>query len=165
MTNTPITFTLDEVIKRVTAALDVFLIKDLQLLQLRTDERAITPRIADHIRKYFLEWHVDSEYNRRGDKPKNQGGHLVRPDIIVHHRGAPENLLCIEVKKEGENLDDDRIKLKNFTDPRGDDRYQFGLLLVLSLNAPYTIFQEWYKEGILIRTFTMDINHPRAGHE
>ncbi|MCK9591654.1 MAG: hypothetical protein M0Q91_06570 [Methanoregula sp.] len=165
MTSTPITFTLDEVEKRVINALDVFIKKDLELLQLRVDERAISHRIADHLQRFFLDWHVDCEYNRRGKKPKDQEGHLVRPDIIIHHRGVPENLLCIEIKKEGESLEDDKIKLKNFTDPLGDDRYLFGLLLVISLNVPYTISLEWYQNSGIIHEFRINKNQSGARHE
>lgn len=136
-----------EVKKRVESALNDFKTQDLQLLRLCADERAATHRIACYLQNNFPEWHVDCEYNRRGEKPKTQRGQLVRPDIIVHRRGIPENLLCIEAKKEGESLDDDRKKLKNFTDPDGEDEYQFGLLLILSLKAPYGIHCEWFRDG------------------
>jgi len=139
--------TFDEVEKRVNLALNNFKERDLQLLELCADERASTHRIACYLQKYFQDWHVDCEYNRRGKRSKRQGGKLVRPDIIIHHRGIPENLLCIEAKKEGESLDDDRIKMSNFTDSTGEDRYQFGLLLVFSLNAPYNIDCKWYRDG------------------
>ncbi|MFA5331342.1 MAG: hypothetical protein WC342_03085 [Methanoregula sp.] len=147
MTPTISSFTFEEVRERVTHALDDFKKQDFQLLELRADERAATHRIACYLQTYFPGWDVDCEYNRRGRDLKEQAGRLVRPDIIVHHRGIPENLLCIEAKKEGELLDRDKEKLKKFTDPLGKDKYQFGLLLVLSLDAPYVIKGEWYQNG------------------
>jgi hypothetical protein len=138
-------------------ALENFRERDFQLLQLCADERAATHRIACYLQKYFSDWNVDCEYNRRGKNPKEQNGRLVRPDIIIHHRGVPENLLCIEEKKEGELLDDDRIKLKKFTDPLGDDRYQFGLLLVLSLATPYAFEGEWYQNGKMWQSIVFPI--------
>lgn len=150
MADTDASFTFEEVQKRVSHALNDFTKQDFQLLQLCADERAATHRIACYLQNYFSDWHVDCEYNRRGKKSKTQRGLLVRPDIIVHHRNSPENLLCIEAKKEGGFLDDDRIKLKNFTDPKGEDIYQYGLLLVLSLKAPYKIDCEWFHDGYSI---------------
>lgn len=138
----------EELKTRVAHALKDFIEQDWQLLELCADERAATHRIGCHLQKYYPKWHVDCEYNRRGKEPKEQNGRLVKPDIIVHHRGISENLLCIEAKKEGESSDDDRIKLKNFTDPLGKDRYQFGLYLIISLTKPYNIREEWYQNGI-----------------
>ena len=140
--------TFEEVEKRINFALNIFKERDLQLLELCADERAATHQIACYLQKCFTDWHVDCEYNRRGSEPKTQSGKIVRPDIIVHHRGTSENLLCIEAKKEGGSLDDDRKKLRNFTDPMGEDRYQFGLLLVLSLRPPYKNNCEWFRSDI-----------------
>ena len=132
---------------RVQKAKSIFIKENRYLLRHDLNERTISHKFAEALQDQFPGWHVDCEYNRRGEKAKRQGGQLVRPDIIIHHRGVPENLLCIEAKKEGESLDDDKIKLKNFTEPLGDDRYQFGLLLVLSLKAPYKITCEWFLDG------------------
>jgi len=144
---TDVSFTLDEIQGRVTSALDDFKEHDQKLLELCADERTTTHRIACYLQNYFKDWHVDCEYNRRGSEQKTQRGKKVRPDIIVHHPGIRENLLCIEVKKEGEPLADDRIKLKNFSDTAGDYGYQYGLLLVLSLKPPYRIQSEWFRHG------------------
>lgn len=140
-------FAFEEIEKRVNSALISFREQDFQLLELCVDERAATHRIACYLQNYFTKWHVDCEYNRRGEKPKVQSERLVRPDIIIHHRNTQDNLLCIEAKKEGESLEDDRIKLRNFTDPAGKDRYLFGLLLVFSMKAPYNIDFEWFHDG------------------
>lgn len=140
----------EEVKKKVEATLNDFRRQDIQLLELCADERAATHRIACYLQNYFKHWHVDCEYNRRGKESKEQNGRLVRPDIIVHQRGISENLLCIEVKKDGEPLDDDQKKLRNFTKPTGKDKYQFGLLLVLTLRAPYTFNCEWYRDGVAL---------------
>lgn len=86
---------------------------------------------------------MDCEHNRRGDEPKRLDLHfgeirpedtvakIVYPDIIVHRRNTAENLLVVELKKEGEgDITHDRQKLRAFT---ADERYEYrhGLMLIL----------------------------------
>jgi hypothetical protein len=136
-----------------------FLEYDHQLLQLCVDERASTHRIACYLEDIFNNgWHIDCEYNRKGRNPKRQNGGLVRPDIIVHRRDTCDNLLCIEAKKSGEILADDRRKLREFTNEKGEYRYQFGLLLLISLEEPYSIKGRWYWNG---KVATQWIDYPK----
>ena len=110
-------------------ALDSFIKDDHELLWLDANERSISHKFAEHLQREFPDWHVDCEYNRLDrerqakaiDISKDKWKKLVRPDpvreisyedllvaedhptvfpdIIVHHRGIPDNLLVIEIKK------------------------------------------------------------------
>jgi hypothetical protein len=74
---------------------------------------------------------VDCEYNRDGHSVKQANGRIVVPDIIVHRRGTPNNLLVIEVKKS--NTEEDLAKLKEFkTCHLG---YRNALFLKVSVNT------------------------------
>jgi hypothetical protein len=144
----PVSF--EEVKNRVDLALNNFRERDLQLLELCADERAATHRIACYLQKYFADWHVDCEYNRKGRQSKKINDELVRPDIIVHRRNTFENLLCIEAKKAGgstSDINEDRKKLRGFTEESGEYSYKFGLLMIFSLEIPYVIKGEWYQDG------------------
>ncbi len=104
---------------------------DWGLLNIGAGERSLTHKLAEHLQKQFPNWHVDCEYNRRGDKPKRLGSALVLPDVVIHRRDSPENLLVIEVKKaNGVNDADDMQKLRNFRDDP-DYQYRYGLFLCL----------------------------------
>jgi hypothetical protein len=145
----PVSF--EDVKRFVTAALGDFEKYDHQLLELCVDERAATHRLACHLQKHFSGWNADCEYNRKGRNPKELDGVLVRPDIIIHKRDSnDDNLLCIEAKKSGESIkkiNADRKKLQGFTRSAGEYKYRFGLLIILSLTAPYKIDCEWFEDG------------------
>lgn len=152
-------YSFEEIESIIDKTIKKFLEYDQKLLQLSVDERASTHRIAYYLEDFFKNgWHIDCEYNRKGRDPKRQNGGLVRPDIIVHRRDTYDNLLCVEAKKSGEILADDRRKLKKFTDENGEYRYQFGLLLLISLEAPYTIKGRWYRDG---KVATQWIEYPK----
>ncbi len=96
------------VAQKVSEALERLLAQDADLLILDVNERAITGKLAGYLRSLFPEWHVDCEYNRDGHKVKTVSGQVVVPDVIVHRRGKPENLLVIEVKKSNSRESDER---------------------------------------------------------
>ena len=151
-------FTLEDVEKCVEDAISEFRKRDLQLLELSVNEQAATHRIAGYLQNCFSEWDVDCEYNRKKTDPKKLHGVLVKPDILIHRRNSTENLLCIEAKKAGGSLAEDRSKLCGFTDPNGEYRYQFGFLMIFSLDMPYSINGEWYQDGRLISSFVSRSN-------
>ena len=121
---------------------------DGDLLGLEANERSITHKLAEHMQRWFPGWHVDCEYNRRGEKPKTLD-HLrfgkisphdtvaktVYPDIIVHRRNTRDNLLVLEFKKKdhisGAN---DEAKIRAFTTDESY-QYRYGLLLALGPRA------------------------------
>src|SRR5919106_779729 len=124
----------------VSAAVAELFAHDAALFQVDANERSITHRLALHMTPRFPKWHVDCEYNRDGFDPKmlhgpgavedvnETNGSRVYPDIIVHRRGKPENLLVIEVKKSTSNRTDDTdlAKLKALRQQLG---YQYALFL------------------------------------
>jgi hypothetical protein len=105
---------LEEVSRRVSAALARFLEVDHYLLEHDLSERCIAARVAFHLQKCFPEYMVDVEYNRAGWTPKRlelpdecanyrdwRGESLVVPDVIVHMRGPRgPNLFGIGVQED-----------------------------------------------------------------
>src|SRR5450631_4284472 len=63
----------------------------------------------------------------------DQLGKSVYPDIVVHQREVPDNLLAIEVRKAANHQppDHDRHKLRAMTDPHVWVAYRIGLLRTL----------------------------------
>jgi hypothetical protein len=129
---------------KVVDALGVFYTRETFLLEKDVGERALTHRLAVHLESQFGGWDVDCDYNRLGDRrlalPKgtivstdDDIGKSVYPDIVVHRRSVPENLLAIEIRKGGnyQPLEHDRHKLRALTDPHLWFAYRVGLLLVL----------------------------------
>lgn len=138
--NSDITWT--EVRRRLDQAAARFLANDSHLLIVNANERSMTHRFAIYLEGEFAGFSVDCEYNRKGALPKElhiQGGDLVPqndedartvfPDITVHQRGEPSNLLVIEAKKRGGNNERDRRKLAAFISEDAY-RYRFGVLLL-----------------------------------
>lgn len=126
---------------RVRGAVAALLERDALLFQVDANERSITHRLALHLTPVFPDWDVDCEYNRKGfnqkkivhalgggGEPNSTDGSRVFPDIVVHHRTKPENLLVIEVKKSTSNQNDDADlhKLQFF---RGQLGYTHALFL------------------------------------
>jgi len=129
---------------RVIAALDVFYARETLLLERDVGERALTHRLAVHLEGEFRGWDVDCDYNRLGERrlllPKgtivstdDDIGKSVYPDIVIHRRTVPENLLAIETRKVANYsaLEHDRHKLRAMTDPHLWFAYGIGLLLIL----------------------------------
>ena len=77
-------------------------------------ERTLTHRLAVHLEKQFPGWEVDCDYDRLGERTlrlpqgtivstDDQLGKSVYPDIVVHQREIPNNLLAIEVRKASQS--------------------------------------------------------------
>ena len=97
----------DSIIKRkIREALQLFIAKDKQAL-LRVDiyEPTISHRIAVYLEELFPKFDIDCEYNKTLlGKKKDRNGKKIRPDIIIHVRGANEdNSVILEIKKSGKN--------------------------------------------------------------
>jgi hypothetical protein len=131
---------IDEVHRKIDQAITLLLEKDIYLLQIDANERAISHRLGLYLQILFEGWHVDCEYNRNLDQIKRLEQYedffdvsqrvwniaetdpiTVFPDIIVHERGTHNNLLVIEMKKTTSQIgsDFDYLKLKEF-------KYQYG---------------------------------------
>ena len=108
-------------------------------------EKSIMFRLGIYLEKYIKEdddlkkYHLDSEYNRNVDKVKcitndNDEEKNIYPDLIIHERGSKENnLIVIELKMywNEKGVENDYIKLKKLTDPKGDFCYKYGLSIII----------------------------------
>jgi len=130
---------------KVVAALGEFYARETHLLEQDLGERTLTHRLAVYLESRFAGWDVDCDYNRLGERrlrlPKgsivstdDDGGKSVFPDIVVHHRSVPENLLAIELRKAANHqpVEHDRHKLRAMTDPHLWHASRAGLLLTLA---------------------------------
>ncbi len=150
--------------KRVIKALFLLMYHDGDLILRETGEPAITHKLAEHLQKEFRDFgdwlKVDCEYNRKGPGieskafarltekcPGETKEQRVRPDIIVHERGKPFNILAIEAKKSNSpGKECDKAKLLEFTS-NTNFNYKFGLFLLFDMKQKGKVLLEWYKEG------------------
>ncbi len=123
------------VARAVATAIQTLLTEDSQLLSHNANERTITGALAGHLKPQFPGWHVDPEYNRDGHSVKTLSGERVIPDVIVHHRGTPENLLAIEVKKSN-SREHDEVDLEKLHLFRSELHYQFAMFIKFSVPVP-----------------------------
>jgi hypothetical protein len=134
-----------EIKRKVEFCIRQLLRNDYHLLEINVHERSIAHRLAEYLQQQFHDWHVDCEYNRHGREIKKLGEARVYPDIIVHLRNTPFNLLVIELKCSNENYKGDIEKLKKFTDQNGEFKYKLGLFLkILDREIKEMI---WFKNG------------------
>ena len=145
-------------------AQDAFWANERQLLNSDANERTLCGRFAFHLIGEFPRFDVDIEYNRnhaerdyrkklwdrnairaileaRGipnlDERQAQGerdGLIVLPDIIVHIRDQPVNLLIIEAKKSSSRIspDADRAKLDAL---RRELEYRYAAFILFPTGA------------------------------
>lgn len=125
--------------------------------------------IQDEARKKrFGKYHVDMEYNKKGDQPKIIKDRRRRPDLIVHRRSVDDdNLLVVEFKhslkrttsRYKAQIFKDKDKLKGFTCESGEYKYKLGVLVeVGAFKADCTYFcrgeevteEEWRKYAELV---------------
>jgi hypothetical protein len=145
---------------KVLDALGEFYARETHLLEKDLGERTLTHRLAVHLEKQFPGWDVDCDYNRLGERtlrlPKgtivstdDAIGKSVYPDIVVHQRQIPNNLLAIEVRKASNHQppEHDRHKLRALTDPHLWFAYRIGVLLTLAKKAVSS--SEVYVGGLL----------------
>jgi hypothetical protein len=132
-------------LNKVVAALREFYARETYLLEKDCGERALTHRLAVHLEKQFSGWEVDCDYNRLGERtlrmPKgsivstdDEIGKSIFPDIVVHQREIPNNLLAIEVRKASNHQppEHDQHKLRGLTDPHLWFAYRIGVFLTLA---------------------------------
>jgi hypothetical protein len=144
---------------KVVGALEDFYARESQLFEKDLGERTFNHRLAVHVEKQFGGWDVDCDYNRLGERmlrlPRgtiistdDSSGKSVFPDIVVHHRAIPENLLAIEVRKASSHQppEHDQHKLRGLTDPHLWFAYEIGVLVTL---AKETVASEVYFGGAI----------------
>ena len=143
----------------VIEALETLVNEQPELLDLRVTERALSHHLACYIAALTPdELDVDIEYNRHGNLPKRLDlppriavhdeirATTVFPDIIVHERATDDNnLLVLELKKPGGDLEYDELKLHAFRDTLG---YRHAGHVVLGLNQDQKVVREliWIDE-------------------
>jgi hypothetical protein len=141
---------------RLQAARALFLVNDRRLLELDVHERALTHKFAEALQTVFRNWNVDCEYNREGkdldtktaDLPE-EPGKTIFPDIIVHMRGKPINLLIIEAKPSDasrKSVDYDRKKLTAYMDADGKLAYTYGLMLTFIVGGKPDVEWKWHSQ-------------------
>ena len=132
-------------LNKVVAALQEFYARETYLLEKDLGERALTHRLAVHVERQFPGWEVDCDYDRLGERTLrlphgtivSTDDHLAKsvyPDIVVHQRAIPNNLLAIEVRKAAnhQSVEHDQHKLRTLTDPHLWFAYWIGVLVTLA---------------------------------
>ena len=135
-------------LNKVVTALGEFYAQEAYLLENDLGERTLTHRLAIHVEKQFSGWQVDCNYDRLGERTlrlphgsivstDDHLGKSVYPDIVVHQREIPNNLLAIEVRKAANHqpVEHDEHKLQALTDPHLWFAYRIGVLLILEKKA------------------------------
>jgi hypothetical protein len=131
-------------LNRVVTALKEFYAAETYLLERDLGERTLTHRLAVYVEKQFPGWQVDCNFDRLGERmlrlphgtivsTDDHFGKSVYPDIVVHQREIPNNLLAVEVRKASNHQppEHDHHKLRAMTDPHLWFAYWIGLYLVL----------------------------------
>ena len=147
-------------LNKVVTALQEFYGRETFLLDKDLGERTLTHRLAVHCEKQFSGWDVDCDFNRLGERTlrlphgtivstDDHLGKSVYPDIVVHQREIPNNLLAIEVRKSTNHqpLEHDQHKLRALTDPHLWFAYWIGLHL--SLGKKQVTMSEVYTGGVV----------------
>jgi hypothetical protein len=129
---------------RVVSAIGEFYAREAHLMEKDLGERTLTHRLAVYVEKQFPGWETDCDYSRLGERtlrlPKgsivstdDHIGKSVYPDIVVHQREIPNNLLAVEVRKESNHQppEHDQHKLRGLTDPHLWFAYRIGVFLTL----------------------------------
>jgi hypothetical protein len=131
-------------LNKLVNAIEVFYARETHLLEKDLGERTLTHRLAVYLEKQFSGWEVDCDYDRLGERtlllPKgsivstdDHLGKSVYPDIVVHQREIPNNLLAVEVRSAGNHQppEHDQQKLRALTDPHLWFAYRIGICLTL----------------------------------
>ena len=151
--------------ERVETALDKLREQDAFLLENNVNERSISHKLATYLQEVFVGWNVDCEYNRNHDNsrlikelirtvrdsgPDDEHARTVFPDIIVHRRGEPVNLLVIEIKKstnpDRDASNKDKEKLEAYKRQLG---YQRALFLTLYTGADFRKHEQCYEKEFI----------------
>ena len=146
-------------LNKVVGALGEFYAHETYLFEKDLGERTLTHRLAVHLEKKFSGWSVDCDYNRLGERTlrlphgtmvstDDHFAKSVYPDIVVHQREIPNNLLAIEVRKEAnhQSPEHDQHKLRALTDPHLWFAYWIGVYLVLGKNS---VVSDVYTGGVI----------------
>jgi hypothetical protein len=147
-------------LNKVITGLREFYVHEAFLLEKDLGERTLTHRLAVYVEKQFPGWQVDCNYDRLGERTlrlphgtivstDDHLGKSVYPDIVVHQREIPNNLLAIEVRKDSNHqpVEHDQHKLQALTDPHLWFAYRLGVLL--TLGKKNVVSSEVYVGGVI----------------
>ena len=147
-------------LNKVVTALHEFYARETFLLERDVGERALTHRLAVCFEKAFSGWEIDCDYDRLGDRTLrlphgsivSTDDHLAKsvyPDIVVHQREIPNNLLALELRKSVNHqpLEHDQHKLRALTDPHLWFAYWIGACV--TLGKKQVTMSEVYTSGAL----------------
>jgi hypothetical protein len=128
----------------VVAALKEFYAREAFLFEHDLGERALTHRLAVQLERQFPDFEVDCDFDRLGPRTlqlphgsivstDDHLGKSIYPDIVVHQRTVPNNLLAIEVRKASNHqpIEHDRHKLRALTDAHIWFAYWIGAMVTL----------------------------------
>ena len=149
-------------LNKLISALQEFYAQETYILERDLGERTLTHRLAVLVEKQFAGWEVDCDYDRLGERTmrlphgsvSSTDDHLgksIYPDILVHQRDIPNNLLAIEVRKASNHqpLEHDQHKLRALTDPHLWFAFSIGVLVTLARKN--VTFSEVYAGGVVVR--------------
>ena len=118
------------------------MVKEIADKKHHVGERAIVFRFAHYLQNFidkeetFKSYNLDCEYNRNGLKNKSLPSfpNGTYPDVILHKRGSNDkNLLVMEFKTYwNKNQSDDRIKIQEFTDQKGNYKFLYGITVLIT---------------------------------
>ncbi|MBR1272920.1 hypothetical protein JQ629_36175 [Bradyrhizobium sp. AUGA SZCCT0222] len=147
-------------LNKVVTALSEFYAHETFLLEKDVGERPLTHRLAVHLEHQFAGWQVDCDYDRLGERTlrlphgsiistDDHLGKSIYPDIVVHQREIPNNLLTIEVRKSANHqpLEHDQHKLRAMTDPHLWFAYWIGVFV--TLGKKQVAMSEVYTGGVI----------------
>lgn len=147
-------------LNKVITALEEFYAQETFLLERDLGERTLTHRLAVYVERQFSVWQVDCNYDRLGERtlrlPRGSGsstddhlGKSIYPDIVVHQRDIPNNLLAIELRKDSNHqpLEHDQRKLQALTDPNVWFAYAIGVLVIVGQSGVSS--SEVYAGGVI----------------
>jgi hypothetical protein len=149
-------------LNKLISALQEFYARETYILERDLGERTLTHRLAVLVEKRFSGWEVDCDYDRLGERTmrlphgtiSSTDDHLgksIYPDIVVHQRDIPNNLLAVEVRKASNHqpIGHDQHKLKALTDPHLWFAFSIGVFITLAKKN--ITFSEVYAGGVLER--------------
>jgi hypothetical protein len=149
-------------LNKVIAALAEFYAQEQFLLERDLGERTLTHRLAVYVERQFSGWQIDCNYDRLGERTlrlppgstistDDHLGKSIYPDIVVHQRDIPNNLLAIEVRKDSNHqpIEHDLHKLQALTDPHVWFAFATGVLVTLGRGG--VGFTEVYVGGVVER--------------
>jgi hypothetical protein len=151
-------------LNKLVTALHEFYAHETFLLEKDLGERTLAHRLAVHMEKQFSGWEVDCDYDKLGERTlrlphgtivstDDHFGKSVYPDIVVHQREIPNNLLAVELRKANNHQppEHDHHKLRALTDPHLWFAYWIGVFLVLGKES---VVSDVYVGGVIDKPLT-----------